>query len=78
MPVYEYECSKCGKVHEVSQKMADKPLTKCPGCGGKVSKLISLSSVAVKGGSREGNMPAEACPMAGSCCAGGRCGSHGE
>ena len=49
MPIYEYGCSKCQKIHEVTQKLADKPLTKCPECGGKVEKLISRSSFALKG-----------------------------
>ncbi|MGD2030352.1 MAG: zinc ribbon domain-containing protein, partial [Desulfobacterales bacterium] len=29
MPIYEYECSKCGRIDEVLQKFSDKPLTKC-------------------------------------------------
>jgi putative FmdB family regulatory protein len=29
MPVYEYKCSKCGKVFEHKQSINDKPLTKC-------------------------------------------------
>lgn len=49
MPIYEFECPKCEKVHEVNQKISDKPLAKCPDCGGKVQKLISRSSFALKG-----------------------------
>ena len=26
MPIYEYECSKCGRIDEVLQKFSDKPL----------------------------------------------------
>lgn len=48
MPTYEYECAKCG-VFEVSQRMADKALTKCPTCKRKVQRLISASSFAFKG-----------------------------
>ncbi|HEB68537.1 MAG TPA: zinc ribbon domain-containing protein [Desulfobulbus sp.] len=50
MPVYEYECPKCKKVHEVQQKMTDEPLSSCPECGGEVKKLISVSSFQLKGG----------------------------
>ncbi|MCF6186628.1 MAG: zinc ribbon domain-containing protein [Desulfobulbaceae bacterium] len=50
MPVYEYECPQCEKVHEVQQKMTDKPLSTCPECGGEVKKLISVSSFQLKGG----------------------------
>ncbi len=49
MPIYEYECSKCGRVDEVIQKFSDKPLTKCKHCSGKLHKLISHSSFHLKG-----------------------------
>ena len=48
MPTYEYQCGKCG-VFEVSQRMADAALTKCPTCRRKVQRLISASSFAFKG-----------------------------
>ena len=42
MPTYEYECKGCGKTFEVFQGMSDKPLSRCPDCGGKkVQRLIS-------------------------------------
>lgn len=40
MPTYEYECKKCGYRFEKFQKMTDKPVSKCPECKGKVSKII--------------------------------------
>jgi putative FmdB family regulatory protein len=49
MPIYEYECSKCGHQEEVWQKFSDKPLTKCELCNGKVRKLISQSTFHLKG-----------------------------
>lgn len=49
MPIYEYECTKCGKVTEVWQQMSDKPLKKCQYCSGKVQKLISRSAFHLKG-----------------------------
>ena len=49
MPIYEYECTKCGKIEEVYQKFSDKPLTKCKLCSGKLHKLISHSSFHLKG-----------------------------
>ena len=50
MPVYEYECPACEKVHEVQQRMADDPLQNCPECGGPVKKIMSRSSFQLKGG----------------------------
>ncbi len=49
MPIYEYECSACGHHEEVIQNFSDKPLTKCPGCSGKMNKLISQSAFHLKG-----------------------------
>ena len=50
MPIYEYECSDCGNVLEVQQRITDDPLETCPECGGKVKKLISMSAFHLKGG----------------------------
>ncbi|MFZ3263341.1 MAG: zinc ribbon domain-containing protein [Terriglobales bacterium] len=49
MPLYEYQCKKCKHRFEKIQKFSDKPLTKCPECGGPLEKLISKSSVQFKG-----------------------------
>ena len=49
MPIYEYECAKCKKQHEVMQKITEKPLKKCPDCGGSLRKLMSSTSFVLKG-----------------------------
>jgi putative FmdB family regulatory protein len=49
MPIYEYECTKCGKIEEALQKFSDKPLTKCRHCAGRLTKLVSHSSFHLKG-----------------------------
>jgi putative FmdB family regulatory protein len=49
MPIYEYRCHKCGKTVEVMQKFSDQPLSRCPHCLGKVSKIISNCSFQLKG-----------------------------
>jgi len=49
MPIYEYECTKCGKIEEALQKFSDKPLTKCRHCSGKLNKLVSQSTFHLKG-----------------------------
>lgn len=49
MPVYEYECERCGVI-EVYQSINAQPLQECPQCGGKVRKLVSRNvSVLYKG-----------------------------
>ena len=49
MPLYEYQCEKCQKIHEVIQKFSDAPLSICPECQGPVQKLMSMSSFALQG-----------------------------
>jgi putative FmdB family regulatory protein len=49
MPLYEYQCQKCGHRFEKIQKFSDKPITKCPECGGKVEQLLSAPAVQFKG-----------------------------
>lgn len=49
MPIYEYQCQTCEKVHEVVQKFSDAPLEACPDCRSPVTKLMSLNSFALKG-----------------------------
>jgi putative FmdB family regulatory protein len=49
MPLYEYECGKCGKRFEVIEKFSDEPLTTHQGCGGEVHRLISTSALQFKG-----------------------------
>lgn len=49
MPVYEYECEKCGRILEAYQKFSDPALRKCKECSGRLHKLISQSSFHLKG-----------------------------
>lgn len=48
MPIYEYRCDKCG-TFEVTQRITEKPLGKCPTCKARVKKLISNTSFQLKG-----------------------------
>jgi putative FmdB family regulatory protein len=49
MPLYEYECQKCGHRFERIQKFSDAMVKKCPECGGKVEQMISAPAVQFKG-----------------------------
>jgi putative FmdB family regulatory protein len=51
MPIYEYQCLKCGKRSERLQNLSAAPLTVCeePECGGDLKKLISAPAVQFKG-----------------------------
>ena len=49
MPIYEYQCSKCGNITEVWQKFSDPPIEDCKKCGGPVKKIISQNTFHLKG-----------------------------
>jgi putative FmdB family regulatory protein len=49
MPLYEYQCKKCKHTFEKIQSFSDKPIKKCPKCGGPVEKLLSAPAVQFKG-----------------------------
>ncbi len=49
MPLYEYQCKKCGFRFEKLQKFSDPPPSKCPECGGKITQLLSPPAVQFKG-----------------------------
>lgn len=48
MPIYEYRCNVCGNFEQI-QKMSDDPLHVCPGCGGRVERLLSAPAFQFKG-----------------------------
>ena len=49
MPLYEYECERCGHRFEVIQKFSDPLVEVCPVCGGPVRKLASSPAIQFKG-----------------------------
>ena len=49
MPLYEYQCKKCGHRFERIQRFSDPLVKKCPECGGKVEQMISAPAVQFKG-----------------------------
>ncbi len=48
MPLYEYECPKCG-TFELVRKFSDAPLESCPTCSRPVEKLASAPAIQFKG-----------------------------
>jgi len=49
VPLYEYQCKKCKHRFEKIQKFSDRPVKKCPECGGPVEQLLSAPAVRFKG-----------------------------
>ena len=51
MPVYEYQCKKCGRTFEYQMRMSDPDKSVCEACGApELEKLISHTAFALKGG----------------------------
>src|SRR5258708_33316828 len=49
VPLYEYECVKCGRRTEKIENVDGPHLRKCPHCGGKVERLVSAPAIQFKG-----------------------------
>jgi putative FmdB family regulatory protein len=48
VPLYEYQCPKCG-VFELIRKFSDEAVTACPTCGSEIQKLASAPAFHLKG-----------------------------
>jgi putative FmdB family regulatory protein len=71
MPIYEYECAKCGdRVEALIRNEKDVPV-KCARCGGKLHKALSSFSVSMASApkhepsSKCATCPSGGCPYSG-------------
>ena len=49
MPTYGYRCGNCGHQFEIVQRISEEPLTSCPKCRGKLSKVLYPVGISFKG-----------------------------
>lgn len=50
MPLYEYQCTDCGKSIEILQKVNDQPPVACPECGkDQLKRKVSATRFQLKG-----------------------------
>ncbi len=50
MPIYAYQCARCGHARDVLQKISDAPLTDCPACGAPAfTKQLTAAGFQLKG-----------------------------
>jgi putative FmdB family regulatory protein len=77
MPIYDYECSECGKRYDVFHKVreiAEDVL--CPTCGSRNhKKLMSAPSISISSRATSAENPdCPSCDLSEGGCAGGMCG----
>ncbi len=69
MPIYEYQCAKCGAITEHLQHVDDPSPKACPQCGARgksLARLVSSTSFVLKGGGWYRDLYASARPGASS------------
>lgn len=49
MPIYEYECVKCGHRFEKIQKISARRVGKCPECKGRAERMVHAPAIQFKG-----------------------------
>lgn len=49
MPIYEYECLKCGTTFEKRQSFSDEPKANCPNGHQETRRLIAAPAIVFKG-----------------------------
>jgi putative FmdB family regulatory protein len=72
MPIYEYQCNKCGQINEVLV-IGKEGSSACTGCGSDdLTKLMSAHNTGT-------SSPSFSAPVGGSCCGSpGTCGAPGS
>lgn len=49
MPTYDYRCDACGHTFSRLQRWSDAPVERCPKCGERPRRLVSLPAIVFKG-----------------------------
>ncbi len=49
MPLYEYECKKCGTHYERIEKLNGPHMRKCAKCGGSLARTVTAPAIHFKG-----------------------------
>ncbi|MEI7705345.1 MAG: zinc ribbon domain-containing protein [Deltaproteobacteria bacterium] len=66
MPIYEYDCPKCGRF-DTLQRMSAPPLRRHEACGSPVKKVMSAGSFAMKGSHKAAKAPSCSAPRGAGC-----------
>ncbi len=49
MPIYEYQCEKCGTVTDIKHGFKETTSEACPKCGGTLKRLFNAAGIVFKG-----------------------------
>ena len=49
MPIYEYQCEKCGVVTDIKHGFKETNEETCPKCGGTLKRLFNAAGIVFKG-----------------------------
>jgi putative FmdB family regulatory protein len=49
LPLYEYQCARCGHRFEKIESASASATKKCPQCGGKAERLLAAPAIQFKG-----------------------------
>jgi len=75
MPIYEYQCPKCGAKTEELAVSFSAPAPKCSKCGSKTEKMLSTFAASFSGSdSFSSGDIGGSCPSGGCGCSSGSCG----
>jgi putative FmdB family regulatory protein len=69
MPIYEYDCPRCGRF-DALQRMSAPPLRRHDACGSPVKKVMSAGSFSLKGSAKGAARPPACGAPRGAGCAG--------
>ncbi len=74
MPIYEFQCSKCGNRFELlMNKMGKNLKAKCPKCGSQSKQQLSCFGVGSGGTNNAGSCADGSCSLPGGTCPTGTC-----
>jgi len=49
LPIYEYQCERCGTVTDIKHGFKETPSDACPKCGGTLKRLFNAAGIVFKG-----------------------------
>jgi putative FmdB family regulatory protein len=49
LPIYEYQCAKCGAVTDIRHGFKETTSESCPTCGGELKRLFNPAGIVFKG-----------------------------